>query len=99
MFYWIDMETVTIRDIHLLDGSAYVDKLGRSDVEYLYNDLVDEMYLLGWSIDVWDYDYMDRLDIELGSCTNADITNSSMMRDKFVYDLVHCINDILDKRE
>ena len=75
------MEIVTIRDVHLLDGSVYIDKLGRSDVEYLYNDLVDEMYLLGWSIDVWDYDYMDRLDIELERNTNADITNSSMMRE------------------
>lgn len=93
------MEIVTIRDVHLLDGSVYIDKLCRSDVEYLYNDLVDEMYLLGWSIDVWDYDYMDRLDIELERNTNADITNSSMMRDKFVYDLVHCINDILDKKK
>lgn len=93
------MEIVTIRDVHLLDGSVYIDKLSRSDVEYLYNDLVDEMYLLGWSIDVWDYDYMDRLDIELERNTNADITNSSMMRDKFVYDLVHCINDILDKKK
>lgn len=93
------MEIVTIRDVHLLDGSVYIDKLGRSDVEYLYNDLVDEMYLLGWSIDVWDYDYMDRLDIKLERNTNADITNSSMMRDKFVYDLVHCINDILDKKK
>lgn len=93
------MEIVTIRDVHLLDGSVYIDKLSRSDVEYLYNDLVDEMYLLGWSIDVWDYDYMDRLDIELERNTNADITNSSMMRDKFVYDLAHCINDILDKKK
>lgn len=93
------MESITIKDVHILCGSVYIDKLGRSDVEYLYNDLVDEMYLLGWSIDVWDYDYMDRLDIELERNTNADITNSIMMRDKFVYDLVHCINDILDKKK
>ena len=86
------MGRITIKDVHLLYGSAYVDKLSRSDVEYLYTDLVDDMYLLGWSIDVWDYDYMDRLDIGLGRNTDADITNQSMMRDKFIYDLVHCIS-------
>lgn len=93
------MGRITIKDVHLLYGSAYVDKLSRSDVEYLYTDLVDDMYLLGWSIDVWDYDYMDRLDIGLGRNTDADITNSRMMRDKFIYDLVNCINDILDKKK
>ena len=93
------MGRVTIKDVHILCGSVYVDKLGESDVEYLYDDLPYEMSLLGWSIDVWDYDYMDMLDIGLGKCTSADITNSSMMRDKFICDLVHCINDILDKKE
>lgn len=93
------MESITIKDVHILCGSVYVDKLGRSDVEYLYNDLPYEMGLLGWSIDVWDYDYMNRLDIGLGMNTDADITNSGMMKNKFIYDLVHCINDILDKKE
>lgn len=90
---------VEIKDVHILCESVYVDKLGKSDAEYLYSDLPYEMSLLGWSIDVWDYDYMDMLDIGLGKCTDKDITNSVMMKDKFIHDLVHCINDILDKRE
>lgn len=82
-------------DVNLFDKSASIPKLNnKNQVEFLYFGLVEEMDLLGWSIDVWDFEYMDYLTIGINDSSNAKIINESL-RDKFSQDLVNCINKLL----
>lgn len=90
---------ITPDDIFILWMSAKVVKINkREDVERLYSDLEEEMQLLGWGIDIWDYDYMNQLEIGLTRTTNEKIVNNyEGEREKFTEDLAKCINEILNR--
>lgn len=90
---------ITPDDIRVLWMSANVDKINkRKDVERLYGNLDEEMRLLGWGIDVWDYNYMNHLEIGLTQSTNGKIVNNyEGEREKFTEDLAKCINEILNR--
>lgn len=89
---------ITEDDINLLSGSASVEIINsQKDVESLYY-IDEEMRLRGWFINVWDYDYMNHLCIELGYMTSGDVVNSRSEKERFIKDLVECINNVLNNK-
>lgn len=88
---------IKVEDINILYKSANIPILNnKEEVEKLYFSLSDEMYFLGWIIDVWDFEYMDYFTLGLNDKSSAKIINEGL-ENKFKEDLVNCINNILNE--
>lgn len=88
---------IKVEDVNVLYKSANIPILNnKEEVEKLYFSLSDEMYFLGWIIDIWDFEYMDYFTLGLSDKSSAKIINEGL-ENKFKEDLVNCINNILNK--
>ena len=88
---------IKVEDVNVLYKSANIPILNnKEEVEKLYFSLSDEMYFLGWIIDVWDFEYMDYFTLGSNDKSSAKIINEGL-ENKFKEDLVNCINNILNE--
>ena len=88
---------INIKDVNLLTKSISIPILNnRNQVEKLYFELVEEMDLLNWNIDVWDFEYMDYFTAGIYDNSYSKIINENL-ENKFKEDIVNCINNILNK--
>ena len=78
-------------DIDLPFDSFHVEKINREEeCDILYRDLVDKMYLLGWDIEVNDWDYLGFL---TGSTKGVAYKKE---QEQFKSDMAKIINELLN---
>ena len=87
---------IKIEDIKILFKSVQIPNFqNKKDIESLYFSLVEEMELLGWTIDIWDFEYLGFFTAGFSRSTCSKIINNPLEEQKFKIDLVNCINKLL----
>lgn len=86
------MKKITPKDCNLIIKSVSIPILNKKEkVEQLYS-ISEDMALLGWHIDVWDYDYNGFFTAEISDWSECEIINKSMQKT-----FIQCLCDSINK--